>query len=190
MGILAYNEVLTRTYIVLDGQPYECLEAHIFRMQQRKPVNQTKLRNLITGKVTEYSFHQSDKVEEAEIEKKEVKYLYTNRGEFWFCEANDPSKRFKLEEAMLGEGIKFLKTNTMVSALVFKENIIGVELPIKVDLKVKEAFPAVKGDTARGGSKEVTLETGATVQVPMFIEQGEIIRINTQTGEYVERVKA
>lgn len=188
MGILAYNEVLLRKYIELDGAPYEVIDAHIFRMQQRKPVNQTKLRNLITGKVVEHSFHQSDKVTEADIDKKEVKYLYTSKNEFWFCEVNDPSKRFKLEAAILGEGIRFIKTNTVIDALIFNDDIIGIELPIKVDLVVKEAFPAVKGDTARGGSKEVTLETGATVDVPMFIKEGEVIRINTTTGDYVERV--
>ncbi len=190
MGILAYNEVLVRKYIELDGQPYEVLDAHIFRMQQRKPVNQTKLQNLITGKVVEHSFHQSDKVDEADIETKEAKYLYSNRGEHWFCEVNDPSKRFKLEEHLVGTKVKFLKPNSIIRTLIFNESIIGVDIPIKVDLKVKEAFPAIKGDTARGGSKEVTLETGATVQVPMFIKEGEIIRINTETGEYVERVNS
>jgi elongation factor P len=188
MGILAYNEVLLRTYIVLDGAPYECIDAHIFRMQQRKPVNQTKLRNHMTGKVVEHSFHQSDKVETAEIEKNEVKFLYTNKGEYWFCDVKDPSKRFKLSAEMVGEGIRFIKNNSIINTLLFNEEIIGVELPIKVDLKVTEAFPAVKGDTARGGTKEVTLETGATVQVPMFIGEGEIIRINTSSGEYTERV--
>lgn len=188
MGILAYNEILLREYIILDGAPYEVIDAHIFRMQQRKPVNQTKLRNLISGKVVEHSFHQSDKVEQAEMEKKDIKYLYLNRGEYWFCDKDDASKRFKLESALVGDGIRFIKTNSFVSALLFREEIIGIELPIKVELKVTEAFPAVKGDTARGGSKEVTLETGATIQVPMFIQEGEIIRINTQTKEYVERV--
>lgn len=190
MGILAYNEVLVRKYIELDGQPYEVLDAHIFRMQQRKPVNQTKLRNLITGKVVEHSFHQSDKVDEAEIDTREAKYLYSNRGEHWFCEVNDPSKRFKLEENLVGGKVRFLKPNSIIHTLIFNETIIGVDIPIKVDLKVKEAFPAVKGDTARGGSKEVTLETGTTVQVPMFIKEGEVIRINTETGEYVERVNS
>ena len=91
MGILAYNEVLVRKYIVMDGAPYECLDAHIFRMQQRKPVNQTKLRNLISGKVVEHSFHQSDKIQEADMDKKDIKYLYTNKGESWFCDARQNS---------------------------------------------------------------------------------------------------
>lgn len=185
--MLNYNEVTSKKMIVYEGAPYEVLDAHIFRMQQRKPVNQTKLKNLITGKVTEITFHQQDKLEEADLQKREVKYLYNSRGEWWFCEANDPAKRFKIESAMLGEGGKFLKPNSLVELLVFNEQTIGVKLPIKVDLKVVEAPPAVKGDTAKGGSKLVKLETGAMINAPLFINEGEVIRINTESGEYVER---
>lgn len=186
--MLEYNEILPHKFIVMDGAPYEVLDAHIFRMQQRKPVNQTKLKNLITGKVTEATFHQQDKMQEAEIEEKDVKYLYTNKGEYWFCEANDPSKRFTLDAAILGNGIQFIKANSLVQAIIFNEKIFGVKLPIKVELKVKEAPPAVKGDTAKGGNKQIILETGATINAPLFINEGEVIRVNTETGEYVERV--
>jgi elongation factor P len=92
MSILEYNEVTEKRFIVMDGQPYEVLSSHVFRKQQRKPVNATKLKNLMTGKVTEYSFHQSEKVAEAEIDEREVKYLYNNRGEWWFTDAKDPVK--------------------------------------------------------------------------------------------------
>lgn len=186
--MLTYDEVVERSYIIYDGEPYEIISSHVFRKQQRKPVNAVKMRNLITGKVAEVSFHVSDKVEEADLTTKEIKYLYTNKGEYWFCEASDPSKRFKLEEAVLGDTIKFLKTNSLVPALIFEEKIIGVKMSVKVDLKVTEANPAVRGDTAKGGNKIVTLETGATVSVPMFIEEGDVLRINTETGEYTDRV--
>jgi elongation factor P len=186
--MLEYNEVVERKYIVIGGEPYEVLSSHVFRKQQRKPVNAVKMKNLITGKVAEMSFHVSDKVEEADISTREIKYLYANKGEYWFCEANDPSKRFKLEEAVLGVGMKFIKPNSLLSALVFDEKIIGVKMPIKVELKVTEAQPAVRGDTAKGGNKIVTVETGATVTVPMFIKEGDILRINTDTGEYTDRV--
>lgn len=185
--MLAYNEVTPKYFIILDGQPYEVLDAHIFRMQQRKPVNQTKLKNLITGKVTEYTFHQQDKVKEADLQKRDVKYLYNNRGEWWFCELKDPSKRFKIEESLVGTGGKLLKANSEVQLLTFEDRIIGVKLPIKVELKVVEAAPAVKGDTSKGALKQVTLETGAEINVPLFINEGDIIRVNTETGEYVER---
>lgn len=188
MAMLEYNEIVERKYIVLDGTPYEVVDSHVFRKQQRKPVNATKLKNLISGKMTEQSFHVSEKVEEAEIDKKDVKFLFANKGEYWFCEIEDPSKRFKIEEEMIGIGAKFMKANAIISLLMFREKIIGVKMPVKVELKVTEAQDATKGNTAQGATKSVTLETGATVFVPMFIKEGEIIRVNTDTGEYAERV--
>lgn len=186
--MLEYNEITERKYIVMDGQPFEVVSSHVFRKQQRKPVNQTKLRNLITGKVTEYSFHQSEKAEQADIATIDIKYLYNNKGEWWFCEPNNPSKRMSFREEVVGPQGKYLKENMVVNAMTFNDDIIGLKLPIKVELKVKEAPPNVKGNTAQGGNKQVTLETGAVVNVPMFIAEGETIRVNTETGEYVERV--
>ena len=185
--MLEYNEVKERKYIVHNGEPFEVLTSHVFRKQQRKPVNATKLKNLITGRVIEHSFQVSDKVVEAEIESRDIKYLYNNRGEFWFCEANDASKRFSMKNEIVGPAGQFLKANSVVSILTFDGRFVGLKLPIKVDLKVTEAPPAVKGDTAKGGSKQVTLETGAIINAPLFINPGEVIRINTETGEYVER---
>jgi len=186
--MLEYNEVVERKYIVYEGNPYEILSSHVFRKQQRKPVNAVKMKNLITGKVAEVSFHVSDKVEEADMSTRNIKYLYTNKDVFWFCEVNDQSKRFEISKNIIGAGARFLKVNSTVSALVFGERIIGIRTPVKVDLRVIEAFPAVKGDTAKGGNKQVTVETGATVTVPMFIKEGDILRINTETGEYTDRI--
>ena len=188
MALLEYSEITEKKYIVLDGAPYEVISAHVFRKQQRKPVNATKLKNLMTGKVTEYSFHVSDKVEEAEIDSREVKYLYNSRGEWWFCEASDPSKRFKVTDDQAGPQAKFLKPNTVVEQLLFREQPMGFVMPITAELKVTEAPPGIKGDTATGGSKIVTLETGATIDAPLFVNEGDVIRINTETGEYRERV--
>lgn len=188
MSILEYNEITEKKFIVLDGTPYEVLSSHVFRKQQRKPVNATKLKNLMTGKVTEYSFHQSEKAEEAEIDSREVKYLYNNRGEWWFCEAKDPSKRFSVTEEAVGPQGKFLKPNTIVSQLLFGDKPMGFKLPINVELKVTEAPPSIKGDTATGGQKVITLETGATISAPLFVNEGDLIRINTETGEYRERI--
>ncbi len=186
--MLEYNEILKGKVILLDGQPYDVLDAHVFRKQQRKPVNQTKLRHLITGKVTEQAFHVSEKVPEAELSTKAVKYLYTNKGEKWFCDEKNPADRFMLNDETIGAGGNFIKPNMTVDALVFDERIIGVKIPIKMELKVTDAPPTVKGNTAQGGSKLITLETGATLNAPMFINEGDIVRINTTTGEYVERV--
>lgn len=186
--MLEYNEITLRKYILIDGEPFEVLDSHVFRKQQRKPVNQVKMKSLLSGRIIERSFHQSEKVDEAELSTREIKYLYTNRGEIWFCEANDPAKRFTLSAEMVGVGFKFIKQNTLVEALVFDEKVIGVKLPIKVELKVTDAPPAVKGDTAKGGSKQITLETGAVINGPLFISEGDVIKVNTETGEYAERV--
>ncbi|MDB5225582.1 MAG: efp, elongation factor elongation factor [Candidatus Adlerbacteria bacterium] len=186
--MLEYNEILKGKVILYNDDPYEVLDAHVFRKQQRKPVNQTKLRNIITGKVTEQAFHVSEKAEEADLSTKGVKFLYSNKGEKWFCAENDPAERFVLSEETIGPGSKFLKANAIVEALIFDERIIGIKVPIKVELKVTEAPPAVKGNTAQGGSKQIVLETGATVDAPLFINEGDVVRINTETGDYVERV--
>lgn len=186
--MLEYNEITLRKYIIFEREPWEVLDAHVFRKQQRKPVNATKLRNLLNGRVMEHSFHVSDKVEEAEIISRKVKYLYTNKGEWWFCSENNPADRFQLEDTLIGDARKFLKINSTIEALQFEDKIFGLKLPIKVELLVKEAPPAVRGDTAKGGNKVIILETGANLTAPMFVNPGDIVRINTETGEYVDRV--
>ena len=193
--MLNYNEIKERRYIIVDGDPYEVLDSHVFRKQQRKPVNQTKLRNLINGSIRQETFHVNDTVREADLSKKNIKYLYKKENrqqahlsEFWFCDIENPANRFMLTADKIGEAQKFMKTNSEVSALVFDENIIGVTLPIKVELKVTDAPPAVRGNTANAANKQITLETGAVINAPIFIVEGEIVRVNTETGEYVERV--
>ncbi len=188
--MLDYNEIKPKKYIVLDGDPYEVLSAHVFRKQQRKPVNATKLRHLLTGSVREHSFAVSDKVEEATIESRAVTYLYSNRGESWFCEAGDKSKRFSLKSELVKNKIGYIKQNSEIDLLTFNDQLVDVKIPIKVELKVTEAAPAVRGNTVQGGMKTVTLETGLTLNVPMFVNEGDVVRLNTETGEYVERVTA
>ncbi len=186
--MLEYNEIKERKVILYEGAPFEILTSHVFRKQQRKPVNAVKMKNLLTGKVMEVSFHQSEKAEEAEVDRRKVKYLYEAKGKYWFCEEKDPSKRFELDADQVGEQIHFVKQNTLVELISFDDKVLGVEVPIKVELKVIEAAPAVKGNTVQGGLKQVKLETGFTVNVPMFINEGDVLRINTDSGEYVERV--
>jgi elongation factor P len=186
--MLAYNEVLPKRLIIIDGEPYEVLSAWVFRKQQRKPVNQVKLRNLKTGSMAEHTFHVSDKIEEAETETKTAVFIYARNGEYFFHDAKDKSNRFTATEEMLGDAAKFITPNTEVQTLWFDEEMIQVRLPIKMELMVKEAPPNTRGNTAQGGDKVVVLETGATLTVPMFIEAGDRVRINTESGEYVERV--
>ncbi len=186
--MLTYNEIKPKKVILLNDEPYEVLDSHVFRKQQRKPVNATKLRNLITGKVTEYSFHVSEKAEEAEIESRPLVYIYQNRGEWWFHVVGNPSERITLAEDILGDQKKFLKEKMEIVGLFFNDKAIGVRLPIKVSYKVVEAPPTIRGNTSQGGNKLVKLETGAMINVPLFVEMGDTIEINTETGDYVSRV--
>ena len=192
MATLEYSAIREKKVILYNDEPCEVVESHVARTQQRKPQNQVKLKSLISGKVFPATFHVSDKADEADISKKDVMFLYKNKGEFWFCDPEDKSNRFKLDESLIGTAGKFLKENGLVSTLVWddddEEKTIGVSLPIKMEFRVKEAPPAVRGDTSKAGNKVVTLENGTTLNAPMFINEGDVLRINTETGEYVERV--
>lgn len=190
--MLEYSEIRERKIIIFEDEPCEVMESHVARTQQRKPQNQVKLKSLLSGRTWNTVFHASDKADEAEINKKEVKFLYANRGEFWFCSPTDPSDRFKIDEKIIGDTAKFLKANELATALVWdndgEEQMIKVSLPIKMEFMVKEAPPSIRGNTANGGGKVAILENGVKINVPFFIEAGDKVIINTETGEYVERV--
>ena len=193
---LSYGDLKKGVLFVLEGQPYEVLEGQFLRMQQRKAVMQTKIRNLMTGKIIDRNWQASDEFEEAEVERKTAMFIYVkpNRqaggiDEYWFNEKGNPANRFSISAELLGEGRHFLKTNVEVAALEFRGKVIKVSLPVKMDFEVTEAPPSVKGNTAQGGNKSVTIDGGAKVNVPVFINAGDIIKINTETGEYVERVE-
>lgn len=194
--MLDYSEARDGRYIVLDGEPYQVISSLIFRKQQRKPVNQTKLKSVRTGKAMEKTFHQSDKIQEASISYADVVFLYRNdkKEEVWFSRPDNPKDRFMIPSQVVGNLTDYISENESVRAVWFensegKDEVIGFQMPIKVDLKVTEAPPNFKGDTATSGTKLVVLETGAKVTTPMFIEAGDIIQVNTGTGEYVLRVK-
>lgn len=192
MALLDYNEIKTGKYIVYKDEPFEILDYHVARTQQRKPQNQVKMRSLVNGRAVNETFHVSDTVAEADITKRDVKYLYSNKGEFWFCNPEKPSERFTLAETIIGDGAKFLKENALVTSLVFEydgeEKIIGIKLPVKMEFVIKDCPPNIKGNTATGGNKPATLENGAVVNVPLFLNVGDKIMVNTETSEYVERV--
>ena len=194
MAIISYNEATIRKIIMHDGEPYEVLASHVFRKQQRKPVNATKLKNLLSGRVVEHSFQVSDKIDEADIGKKPVKFIYESKGEFWFHPEGTPAERFTIAGPLIGEKKQWMRPNDVYSAIIWtnedeEEQIIGVDLPVKIDLKVTESAPAVKGNTSGNATKMVKLETGAEIPVPMFINEGDLVRINTETGEYVGRAE-
>ncbi len=189
MAVLSYNEITLKKVIIHEGDPCLVIASHVFRKQQRKPVNNTKLKNLKSGRLLEVTFHQNETAEEAELETKTITYIYKKPGEYWFHIAGKPAERFFLSEDLVGEQGRFLKERSDIDAVVFDDEVIALKFPIKMDLKVTEAMEAVKGNTSSGALKEVTVETGATLMVPMFINTGDIISINTETGDYSERVE-
>lgn len=185
---LSYNDLTKGTLFILDGAPYEVIEMNFLRMQQRKATVQTRIRNLITGKILDRNWQASDTFEEAEIERKNAIFIYEAKGEYWFHAEGNPKDRFSLNAELVGDQGQFLKPNLKVQTMVFNDNVIKVEIPIKMDFKVIEAPPAIRGNTSQGGTKVVTIEGGAKVNVPLFVNDGDVIKINTQTGDYVERV--
>jgi elongation factor P len=185
--MLTHTDLKKGTEFIYEDQPWMVLESQLLKMAQRRPVVQTKMRNLIDGRVLQTNFQQGDVFNEANLEKREIKYLYNTKGQYWFCEPKDPSKRFSFTAEQIGTQSKYLRSNEIVIGVVFDEKIINFKLPIKVELKVKETPPGVKGDRAQGGTKEATLESGAVIQVPLFIEEGDVIEINTETETYVKR---
>lgn len=196
--MLSYFDLRKGVKFILEGQPYEVLDFQQIYKAQDAVVARTKIRNLISGKVLEKTFHQSDVFEEAELEKIEVSFLYSHRGKFIFSEAKNPKDRFELTEEQIGSISKFLKPKTKslkenseqsLFGIKFQEKIINIVLPIKIQLKVIEAPPRVKGERAQAGTKPVILETDATVNAPTFIKTGDVIEINTETEEYVRRVE-
>jgi len=187
--MLGYFDLRKGVQFILNGEPYEVLDFKQMYKAQSISVVQTKIRNLITGKVFERNFHQSDVFEEADIKKIEVKFLYTHRGKFYFSELDNPRNRFELTSEQIGWGAKFLKPNQVLTGIVFQGKVINVVLPIKVKLKVIEAPPGIKTGRSQPGTKLVTLETGAKINAPLFIKEGDVIEINTEREEYTKRVE-
>ncbi len=188
MSVLpSLNAIKVGLTILRDGDPYEVVEAHFVRMQQRKPVMQTKLRHTGTGKILEYSFKPGESVETAEIEKRKASFLYADKTTAHFMDAQS-FEELEIPLGSLDFKAQLMKEGVEVTVVVFDGKILSCELPKKVELLVTSAPPGVRGDSAQGSvSKLVETETGYSVGVPLFIKEGDVIRINTDTGQYVER---
>jgi elongation factor P len=184
----SYSELVRGKIIVINDQPYEIVEALSTFKGRGHSYLQMKLRNLINGSVISRSAQPRDSFEDAEVEEQEAKYVYGSRGKYIFSDVKDASKRFELTEEQIGEKAGFLKPNQEVKTILFNDKIIKVIVPIKVQLKVTEVPPGVKGDRAQSGTKLVTLETGAKIDAPLFVNENDVIEINTESGEYVRRV--
>lgn len=186
--MLSYSELTKGKIIIINDQAYEIVEAQsVFKGRGHSNL-QTRLKNLSNGSVIAKTIQPSDKFEEAEIEKQEAKFIYESKGKYIFSEKDNPSNRFELTLEEIGPEAKFLKPNEIVTTIIFDEKIINVKLPVKVQLKVKEVTPGVKGDRAASGNKIVVLENGTTIDAPLFVNEDDIIEINTERGEYVRRV--
>jgi elongation factor P len=189
MAQLSYTELKPGTVFVKDKEPFLVLEYKFVRMQAQKPTVQLKTKNLLSGKVNQLSVQPSESFEEAEIKRTPVIFIYSRQNEYWFHKKDNKGDRFSLKEEIIGPAASFLKNGLEVTSIEFDDKVVSIEAPIKVDLEVTEAPPAVKGNTAQGGTKTVTLETGFKINAPLFIQTGDIVRINTSNGQYVERAE-
>ena len=174
--------------IELDGDPYVIVQFAFVKPGKGKAFYKCKLKNMLTGAQFDRTFRSGEKFKEANLEEHEMEYLYSDNNGYCFMNTSTYDQEF-LSKEHVDESMKFLKENTVCNVLFFKGKPIGISLPNFVDLRVIKADPWAKGDTAAGSTKPAILETGFFVQVPPFVDEGELVRIDTRTGQYVERVK-
>jgi elongation factor P len=186
--MISTNDFRRGVKIEYRGEPYEVLDFQHVKMGRGGAFVRTKLKSLVTGKIIDETFNAGDKVPKADLEERQMQYLYSQDDLYYFMD-NETYEQTPLSEQQLGDKKYYLKENMNVSILYYKGEPIAVELPNFVELEVVDTEPGVKGDTASGGSKPAKVETGATVKVPLHINKGDIIKIDTRTGEYIERVK-
>lgn len=183
-----YTDLTVGRLFLLDGEPYEVLTAEFHRMQMRKAIMRTTIKNLITGNQVQKTFTASDTFDPAPVDEVEASYLYKEDDVYFFMDKNT-FEQYQINESVLGDKINFLIEEITIKMMLFNEAPIQITLPKKVNLKVTDAPPALKGDSVSNTFKTVTLETGLQVSVPLFIKEGEVLTINTETSEYVERAK-
>lgn len=174
--------------IEIDGTPYVIVDFLHVKPGKGGAFVRTKLKNLLTGRVIDQTFRAGERVKRPDLMEREMQYLYREGDNFYMMD-NETFDQIFLTGEQLGDARLFLKENLNVKVLFFNRQPVAVELPTFVELAVAETEPGVRGDTATGGSKPATLETGAVIQVPLFVEQGDIVKVDTRTGEYIERVK-
>ena len=171
----------------MDGQVLQVVEFQHVKPGKGAAFVRTKMKNVITGAVTERTFNPTDKFENAIVERKEMQYSY-NDGDLYYFMDMETFDMVPVEAAKLGDNFRFVKEEMMCKIVSYKGNIFAIEPPMFVELDVADTEPGFKGDTAQGATKPATLETGATIKVPLFIDIGTVLKIDTRTGEYIERV--
>lgn len=189
MASYSTNEFKSGVKIILEGNPYSIVENEMVKPGKGQAFNRVKVRNLKNGKVTERTFKSGDTAEAADVQETEMQYLYAD-GEFWHFMVPDNFEQYTAGKEALGDGAIWLKDGMSCTVMLWNGEPLNVTPPAHVELKVTETDPGLRGDTATGGGKPAKLETGATVRVPLFINEGEYVRVDTRTGEYIARAKA
>ncbi len=187
--MISTNDFRPGLTVEMDGEILQVLESQHVKPGKGPAFVRARLKNLMTGTITQQTLRSGEKVPAAHLEKRRMQYLYRDGDMFYFMDT-ETFEQTALSEEQLGEAVKWLRENTEVRVLTFKDEMVGVDLPTSVVLEVTDTVPGLKGDTVTGGTKEATVETGATVSVPLFINEGDKVRIDTRTGEYTERVES
>jgi len=185
--VISSNDFRPGVVVTLDGDLYAIVQSQHVKRGRGSAYVRAKVRNLKTGAITERTFNAGERVPHAFLERREMQYLYHQEDDYVFMD-QQTYDQVTLNADLLGDATRYLRDNTVVTVVYYEERPIAVELPNAVDLAVVDAAPGIRGDTAAGGSKPARLETGAMVQVPLFVEVGEVVRVDTRTGEYLERV--
>jgi len=185
--MISVNEIKNGMTIIYEGNLYIVQWFQHVKPGKGGAFVKTRLKNLKTGAVLDRTFRSGETVEQAFLEEKEMEYLYRDAENYWFMDTST-YEQIPLSGELIGDGAQFLKENTKVNVVYYEGKIVGVELPTFVELKVVETEPGFKGDTVTGGYKPATLESGAVVQVPLFIKIGDVLKIDTRTSEYIQRV--
>lgn len=185
--MISVNDFQNGMTIVLDGTVYQIMEFQHFKMGRGGAMVRTKLRDVESGRVIEKTFRGGEKIERAHVQEREQQYLYRDGDNFIFMDM-ETFEQISLDSGVLGDKVNYLKENMILSVSIYEGKPIGIELPTSVELEVVDTPPGIRGNTVSGGSKPATLETGAVVQVPLFINVGDVIQVDTRTGEYLTRV--
>ncbi|HLR80696.1 MAG TPA: elongation factor P [Bacillota bacterium] len=184
--MISVNNLKTGLTIVVDGNPWQVIEFQHVKTGRGSAFVRSKLRNLRNGNIQEKTFRAGEKVEQAHVEHRDMQYLYASGDTHAFMDTST-YEQIELQTSQIEHELQFIKENMEVSVIFYEGDILGIDLPSNVELKVVETEPGIKGDTVSGGSKPATLETGLVVQVPLFIDRGETLVINTSDGKYISR---
>jgi elongation factor P len=182
------NEFRGGLKIMLDGDPYSIIENEFVKPGKGQAFNRVKVRNLKTGRVIEKTFRSGESVDAADVLDLTLQYLY-NDGEYWHFMDPDTFEQYQASKTAVGEAVNWIKEQDLCSVILWNGQPLSVEAPNFVTLKIVETDPGLKGDTSGGGGKPATLETGAVVRVPLFVQVEEVIKVDTRNGEYVSRAK-